>query len=168
MLGITPFGLLHTAISLVSLAIGLSYLFRRRDIRWESTLGKAYVLGAAASAGTGLFIFRHGGFSEAHALSVLTLLTLAAGVLIERRAARGGVWNALSTLAFSLTVFFHFIPGFNETLVRLPVGAPYISGPDDPKLKLLVGTTFVIFLAIAVLQWLRLRRAQPPAGPARA
>jgi uncharacterized membrane protein len=168
MLGITPFGLLHTVISVAALALGLSHLLRRRDIRWHAALGKAYVLGTAASAVTGLFIFRHGGFNEAHALSVITLLTLAAGVLIERRAAPGGIWNALSTMAFSLTVFFHFIPGFNETLVRLPVDAPYISGPEDPKLKTLVAITFAVFLVIAALQWLRLRRQRTQAMPAQA
>jgi uncharacterized membrane protein len=158
MLGITPFGLVHTAISLASLAIGLSFLFRRRDIRWQTGIGKAFVLGTAASALTGLFIFRHGGFNEAHALSLVTLITLAAAVLIELRSAPGSGWNHVSTMLYSLTVFFHFIPGFNETLVRLPVDAPYISGPDDPKLVVLLGITFAVFLVIAALQWRRLRR----------
>lgn len=158
MLGITPFGLFHTAISIVSLALGLSYLLRRRDIRWRTTLGKSYVAWTAASAVTGLFIFRHGGFNEAHALSIVTLLTLAVGIVAERGARPGSWRDCVAALAFSLTVFFHFIPGFNETLVRLPVDAPYITGPDDPKLKALVGGTFVIFLVIAALQLRRLRR----------
>lgn len=163
MLGITPFGLLHTVISLLALGIGLSFLLRRRDIRWRDPVGKAFVLGTAASALTGLFIFRHGGFNEAHGLSVLTLVTLAIGVLAERGAAAGTCRDAVATLAFSLSVFFHFIPGFNETLVRLPVDAPAISGPDDPKLLLLIGITFGIFLVIAALQLRRLRRRRVPA-----
>ncbi|MBB5208578.1 hypothetical protein [Chiayiivirga flava] len=158
MLGITAFGLFHTAISLMSLGLGLSYLVRRRDIRWNTGLGKAYVAWTAAAAITGLFIFRHGGFNEAHVLSIVTLLTLAAAIVAERGAAPGSWRDCFAALAFSLTVFFHFIPGFNETLVRLPVDAPYITGPDDPKLKTLVGGTFLVFLVIATLQLRRLRR----------
>jgi uncharacterized membrane protein len=158
MLGITPFGMVHTAISLLALAFGLSFLLRRRDIRWRDATGKVFVLGTAASALTGLFIFRHGGFNEAHALSLLTLATLVVGIVTERGAVAGSGRDALSTLAFSLAVFFHFIPGFNETLVRLPVDAPTITGPDDPKLMVLVGITFGVFLVIAGLQLRRLRR----------
>ncbi len=158
MLGITPFGMFHTVISLIALAIGLSFLARRRDIRWREPLGKAFALGTLASAITGLFIFRHGGFNEAHILSIVTILTLIFAVATERGAAPGSWRDALSTLAFSLAVFFHFIPGFNETLVRIPVAAPHITGPDDPKLKPLVGAAFLVFLIVAALQLRRLRR----------
>jgi uncharacterized membrane protein len=165
MLGITPFGMFHTIISVVSLALGLSYLVRRRDIRWRAPLGKSYVAFTAASAITGLFIFRHGGFNEAHVLSIVTLFTLAAAIVAERGAASGSWRDCFAALAFSLTVFFHFIPGFNETLVRVPIDAPYITGPDDPKLKTLVGITFLVFLAIASLQLRRLRRQRLAASP---
>ena len=37
-----------------------------------------------ASAVTGLFIFRHGGFNEAHALSIVTIVTLAAAIVAQR------------------------------------------------------------------------------------
>jgi uncharacterized membrane protein len=160
MLGISAFGLFHTAVSLVSLALGLSYLVRRRDIRWGTGLGKSYVAWTAAASITGLFIFRHGGFNEAHVLSIVTLLTLAAAIAAERDATPGSWRDCFAALAFSLTVFFHFIPGFNETLVRLPVDAPYITGPDDPKLGALVGGTFLVFLVIAALQLRRLRRTR--------
>lgn len=158
MLGISPFGLFHTVISLVSLGLGLSCLVRRRDIRWRERLGKSYVAWTVASAVTGLFIFRHGTFNEAHVLSIVTILTLLAGIVAERGATHGSWRDVGAVLAFSLTVFFHFIPGFNETLVRLPVDAPYITGPDDPKLKALVGGTFLVYLVVAVLQARRLRR----------
>lgn len=158
MLGITTFGMVHTVISLVSLGLGLFHLLSLRDIRWRTHAGKSYVAWTLASAVTGLFIFRHGGFNEAHALGIVTILTLGAAIVAERRAAPGSVRDGVAALALSLTVFFHFIPGFNETLVRVPTDAPYISGPDDPKLKVLVGGTFVIYLVIATLQWRRLRR----------
>lgn len=158
MLGITPFGLFHTAISLVSLGLGLYFLFARRDIRWRSGVGKWYVAWTVATCVTGLFIFRHGGFGPPHALSLLTIAALGVGIIAEREASPGSLRDCIAALAFSLTVFFHFIPGFNETLVRVPVGDPFIAGPDDPKLLALVGATFAVFLVIAALQVRRLRR----------
>lgn len=168
MLGITPFGLFHTAISLVSLFTGLYLLVRRREVAWAGPGGRLYVWATVATCVTGLFIFRHGGFNEAHALSILTLLVLGGAVWAERGAARGSLRQISAVLAFTLTVFFHFIPAYNETLVRVPVDAPYISGPDDPKLLPLVGGTFVVFLVVMVLQFLRLRRERNVAGIAAA
>ncbi|MNY80375.1 hypothetical protein D3C86_2213840 [compost metagenome] len=55
-------------------------------------------------------------------------------------------------------MFFHFIPGFNETLVRIPVGAPFIEGPRDPKLMALVGGTFIVFAIFGAVQARRLLR----------
>ena len=165
MFGITPFGMFHTVISLVSLGLGLFHLVQLRDIRWRTHLGKSYAAWTLASAVTGLFIVRHGGFNEAHALGIVTILAIGAAIVIERKAMPGSRRDAIAALVFSLTVFFHFIPGFNETLVRVPVGAPYITGPDDPKLKALVGGTFLVFLVIAALQLRRLRRQRVVAPP---
>jgi uncharacterized membrane protein len=158
MLGISPFGLFHTAISLVSLFSGLYLLLRFREIAWSRHGGRLYVWATVATCVTGLFIFRHGGFNEAHALSILTLLVLGGAAWAERGAVRGSLRHIAAVLGFTLTVFFHFIPAFNETLVRIPVDSPYISGPDDPKLLPLVGGTFAVFLGVMVLQFLRLRR----------
>lgn len=159
MLGITPFGMLHTLISLVSLFAGLYALARWKEIRWSRPSGKLFVPFTAASCITGLFIFRHGGFNEAHVLSIITLVVLAAAWFGERGAAVGSLRERAAVLAWTLVLFFHFIPGFNETLVRVPVGNPVISGPDDPFLQKLVGATFAVFLVIMALQWLRLRRS---------
>ena len=158
MLGITPFGLFHTAISLVSLFSGLYLLLRFREVAWSRPGGRLYVWATVATCVTGLFIFRHGGFNEAHALSILTLAVLGGSVWAERGAARGSLRHIAAALGFTLTVFFHFIPAYNETLVRVPVDSPYITGPDDPKLLPLVGGTFVVFLVVMGLQFVRLRR----------
>jgi hypothetical protein len=58
---------------------------------------------------------------------------------------------------YSLAFFFHFVPGTVETLTRLPVGAPYLANPDDPKAQPIIGAFFVLFLIGATLQVLRIR-----------
>ena len=57
-------------------------------------------------------------------------------------------------------MYFHFIPGFTETLTRVPIGAPLVSGPQDPLLQKLVGGTFLVFLVGMALQVRALRRGR--------
>lgn len=159
MSGITPFGLLHTAISLVSLLAGLYGLWRHGGIRYANRNGKIYVWGTVAACVTGFFIVRHGGFSQAHALGILTLVVLLFAWALDRRAADRGARRCIAALAYTATVFFHFIPGYNETLTRLPAGNPILSGPEDPALFALVGVTFLAFAVYGVLQARRLLRA---------
>lgn len=158
MLGITPFGLFHTAVSLVSLCAGLYALARHGDIRYARRGGRLYLWATVVTCGSGFFIVRHGGFSEAHALGIATLAVLAFAWAAERGAADHGLRRVVAALAYTLSVFFHFIPGYNETLVRLPVGAPLISGPRDPFLLLLVGITFGVFALFGAWQAWRLLR----------
>jgi uncharacterized membrane protein len=158
MLGITPFGLFHTAISLVSLFAGLYGLVRHGDIRYARRSGMLYVLATIVTCVTGFFIVRHGGFSEAHALGIATLIVLATAWIADRAASDRGVRRCVAALGYTLTMFFHFIPGYNETLTRIPVGAPLISGPRDPLLLALVGVTFAVFAVVGALQVRRLLR----------
>ncbi|CAN7254197.1 hypothetical protein LJR168_001107 [Pseudoxanthomonas sp. LjRoot168] len=160
MLGITPFGWFHTAISLVSLFGGLYALLRYHDIRYATPLGKTYTWFTVATCITSFFLMRTGKLSEAHGLTVLTLVVLGAAVLLGRGAVSGSWRHVAASLAFTLTVYFHFIPGFTETLTRVPVGAPLVSGPQDPLLQKLVGATLLVFLAGMALQVRALRKAR--------
>jgi hypothetical protein len=103
---------------------------------------------------------RTGKLSEAHGLTVLTLIVLAVAVLLGRNAVLGSWRHVAASLAFTLTVYFHFIPGFTETLTRVPIGAPLVSGPQDPLLQKLVGATFLVFLVGMILQVRALRRGR--------
>ncbi|WP_202843430.1 hypothetical protein [Luteimonas saliphila] len=160
MFGITPFGLLHTLISCVSLGAGLYGLWRYGELSYRNRNGKLYVWGTVAACVTGFFIVRHGGFSQAHALGILTLGVLLAAWVADRGAADRGLRRCFAALAYTATVFFHFIPGFNETLVRLPPSKPIISGPEDPLLFVLVGVVLAIFLVIGLIQAKRLLRTR--------
>jgi hypothetical protein len=79
--------------------------------------------------------------------TAISLIALAAGFVAR-------------TVGFSLALFLHFIPGTVETLVRLPMGAPYLSSPLDPKAQPILGFFFLLFLIGATLQVLRLRSAR--------
>ena len=159
MLNITSFGMFHTAIALIAVASGLIALSQHGEIGTRTRSGRLYVWLTAATAVTGLFIFRHGGFGPPHALAILTLLVLAIAHAAERSGS-AGLARYVAVLGYSLTLFFHLIPGLTETGTRIPVGQPAFTGPEDPTLKAIVGIGFLVYLAGATVQAMRIRRSR--------
>ena len=166
MLGLTTIGIIHTAISLVAVAAGVIALVRYKEISPRNTLGKTYVWSTVLTCLTGFFIFQHGGFGKPHMLGIVTLLVLALAWVAGSTKIFGRASRYIETVAYSLTFFFHMIPGFTETFTRLPVEAPVFSGPDDPTLQKVIGVVFLLFLVGATAQVLRLRRRGMGAIPA--
>jgi len=163
MLGLSPLGAAHTAISLVALAAGIAALLRSGAIAWNSGAGKVYVWATVLTCLTAFGIFNRGGFNEAHGLAVMTLIVI--GVAWAGAGGKFGARSgAVETVALSLTFYFHLIPGITETSLRLPLGAPLASSPQDPWLKATAGILFLGFLLVA---WLQVRRRRAlPAGAA--
>ncbi|MBP6901451.1 MAG: hypothetical protein KBC73_15250 [Burkholderiaceae bacterium] len=163
MFGLTSLGLIHTAIGLVALVAGAAALLRHGAISpRDGRAGQVYLGATLFTCLTGFGIFQHGGFGPPHALGLLTLLVLALAELAERRAPFGTASVYVSTVAYSLSFFLHFIPGTTETFTRLPQGAPLFTGPDDPALQKVVGTLFLVFVLGAGLQVRHLRAQRAP------
>ncbi|HLZ17565.1 MAG TPA: hypothetical protein VKQ08_11020 [Cyclobacteriaceae bacterium] len=154
--GLTPLGLFHTAISLVAVAAGAIALIRDGKITWDNFLGKAYVVTTVVVCLTGFGIFQHGGFGKPHALGVLTLAVLAV-IFAASRKHFGRYSPYLERVGYSMTFFFHIVPGITETATRLPVDGPLASSPDDPAIQKAVGICFILFLIGALLQLRKLR-----------
>lgn len=164
MFGLTTLGLIHTAISLVAVACGFWAMARDKQVVAHNTLGRTYLVSTALTAITGLFIFQHGGFGPPHVLSILTLLALAVGCVAAYGDSFGRWSRYVQAVSFSTTLFFHMIPGFTETLTRVPLGAPLFPNADAPGLKPIYGVVFVVWIVALVLQWRWLRR-QSGAAP---
>ena len=167
MFGLTTLGFIHTLISLVALAAGFAALVRDGAIASDNRLGQVYLWATVLTCLTGFGIFQHGGFGKPHALGVMTLLVLALAAVAERTALFGRAAIYVATLSYSLTVFFHFVPGVTETFTRVPAGAPLFSSPEDPALEKVVGAIFLLFLVGATLQVRRLRASRPAQGVTR-
>lgn len=157
MLGLTPLGTLHTAISLVAVAAGVMAFFRDREILVRSTLGKVYVVTTILTCLTGFGIFQHGGFGKPHVLGVITLLALLLAAVAGRWKLLGRASPYVETVSYSATFLFHLIPAITETSTRLPLGAPLLANAQAPELKMVTGVLFVLFFIGATLQVQRLR-----------
>lgn len=165
MFGLTPLGVIHTAISLVALAAGFLALLRDREISPGTLLGRTYVWTTVLTCISGFGIFEHGGFGKPHVLGLVTLLVLGLAALSSARQVFGKASPYVATIGYSATLFFHTIPGLTETFTRLPLGSPLFSSPEDPDLQKVVGAFFLLFVLGATLQARRLfnRPSQSPA-----
>ncbi len=156
-LQLSPFGLIHTIISLIAVAAGIAELARHRDIDPSRFWGTVYVAATVGACLTGFGIFRHGGFNQAHMLGVVTLLVLGLAALAGKTKVFGRASRKVEMLSYSITFLFHMIPTFTETLTRLPVGNPLVADRDGIAPKLAGGVFLVIYLGFAWYQLKRLR-----------
>jgi uncharacterized membrane protein len=159
MFGLTQLGIFHTLLGLIALIFGFWALVRYREILLTNRLGQIYLLTTLVTAVTSLGIFQHGGFGPPHGLAMLTLLALALGTLAATSQLFGRRSRAVQATAYSSTFLFHLIPGFTETLTRLPLEGPLVASQEDPIFQIIYGILFVLFLIGLTLQlrWLARR-----------
>lgn len=160
MFGLSTLGTIHTAIGLVAIVLGFWALARDREIQWNR-LGQAYLLLTLVTAATGLPIFRHGGFGPPHVLALLTFGALAVGTVAATTALFGAWSRVVRVVSFTSTFLFHAIPGFTESLIRLPAAKPFASSPEDPVMRPIYATLLALF---AIGLWWQLRRRKVTAS----
>jgi uncharacterized membrane protein len=157
MLGLTPLGIVHTAISLIAVAAGAIALIRDKEISPRNRVGQIYIITTILTCLTGFGIFQHGGFGKPHVLGIITLLVLAMAAVARYSTLFGRASTYVETVSYSATFFFHMIPGITETSTRLPLGAPLVANADAKELEVVAAVLFVLFLIGAMLQILRIR-----------
>ena len=147
---ITWFGWVHTIIAIVALCAGFYSLAVHKVITPEHRTGQVYLVCTFIAAVTALMIYKHGGFGPAHALAVLTLLALVAGFFVTKISVFSKIADYFQAFCFSGTLLFHMIPAITDGLLRLPVGAPILTEPDDPILK----RFYLLFVAMFVVGYI--------------
>lgn len=153
MFGLTSLGVFHTLISLLAVGAGAIALIRDRKITWDNSIGKFYVITTIIVCLTGFGIFQHGGFGKPHALGIITLLVFVVIYFASRPTRPFGKYTAaIITVCYSMTFFFHIIPGITESATRLPLDAPLAASPEDPRIQMAIGACFILFVIGATLQ----------------
>jgi uncharacterized membrane protein len=167
MFGLTTLGAVHTAISLGALGAGAVALLREQAITPADGLGKVYLWTTVLTCLTGFGIFQHGGLGPPHVLGLLTLLVLGVATIALKTAVFGRASKYIATVGYSVSFFFHLIPGATETFTRLPLGAPLFRNADDPNLQKVVGVLFVLLVLGSLWQIRRLRAKTVPVAAAK-
>jgi hypothetical protein len=128
----SPFGIFHTAISVLPVGLGLLAFVRDGKIDPKTRVGKWYLgtmlVGTVSSWG----FLPSKGFTPGQVLTLITLGLLAAGLFTLR-----GTWRKagyVQTISLSASYLMLMVFTTTETLTRVPVGEPFASGPNDPAL----------------------------------
>ena len=156
-MGLTNLGIVHTIISLLAVAAGIVAFARHRLIASTNRVGQAYILLTVLTCLTGFPIFQRGGFGPPHVLGVLTLAVLALAWLAESGRLFGRAARYVAVVAYSLTFFFHMIPGFAESLTRLPPSNPVFASQEAPGLAAIHAALLGLYAIGLVIQlrWLK-------------
>jgi uncharacterized membrane protein len=159
MLGLTPLGIVHTAVSMIAVVAGTIALSRDGAITPANLVGKAYIAATVITCLTGFGIFQHGGFGKPHVLGIVTLVVLAVAAVARLTRFYGRASRYVETISYSATFLFHLIPGITETSTRLPPGAPLVASADASSLQVASGVLFLAFL-VGVAWQVRSMRAK--------
>lgn len=163
--GLTSLGVIHTIISLIAVGAGLIALIRDGLITPRNMLGKVYIIATVIVCLTGFGIFQHGGFGKPHVLGIVTLIVLGVAAAAGYSKLFGRFSPYVETVSYSMTFFFHMIPGITETTTRLPLGKPLLPNADAPELQAAAGVFFLLFLIGAAVQVIKMRaRLRTAAG----
>ncbi len=161
MFGLTPLGIIHTLISLVAVATGAMLLTHNKRIAYGNPTGRIYVWTTIITCLTGFGIYQHGGFGKAHVLGIITLIVLGIAWWAETQNNSFGKRTPyIEVVAYSVTFFFHLVPGVTETATRLPLDAPLASSPEDANIQAAIGVCFLLFLIGATWQVLKMKRGK--------
>jgi uncharacterized membrane protein len=161
---LSDLGIVHTALALVALVSGAVTLIQNKEISLATKAGRLYLACTLLTAVTSYGIFAHGHPTPGHYVAALTILALAVGYAAAR-GAFGKASRSVQAASWSLTVLFHLIPGFTETLTRLPPSAPLVSSPEAPIFQVIYPALLLAYLVGVFLQIRYLRKAPAPAAP---
>ncbi|WP_374079349.1 hypothetical protein [Bdellovibrio bacteriovorus] len=154
-LNLSTLGSIHTLISLIAIASGLVDLFRSGKINPTSQMGKLYFLTTIITCFTSFGLSKLGGFNPGHAVAILVLVCLVVGWFTGKKQIKFG--KEIQTLALSFSFFLSLVPATIEVLTRLPIGAPWATGPQDPLVGGIISFWFVLFLGGSFLQLRKIR-----------
>lgn len=152
------FTILHTVISLLPVGFGLASYLKHKAIDPKTRLGRWYIGTMLAGTLSGFGFILTLGFSPGQVLGLLTLGLVALGTLTLKGKWRPGGYTQTIALSASYLLLWVFLT--TETLVRVPVGRPFATGPTDPSLLPVRLGLLSVFLAGVTYQVLRIRRSR--------
>jgi len=159
-MGLSTVGYVHTVFGLIAVVLAFYMLIRNRKIDPKSSAGIAYFVAVTVSC---VLVFalppKAPGFNPVpgYILTLLTLISLFLGFFIRFSKLRAGRY--IETLGLSGSLFFSMVPAVNETLTRLPAGAPLASSPQDPLVLKSLSVLAVLFFALCVAQVINIKKS---------
>jgi uncharacterized membrane protein len=150
---ISSFGAAHVAAALAALAFGMMVLVMRKGTQLHRAVGMGYAMAMVAVNGTALTIYRlTGHFGSFHALAMLSLATVIAGVAAVVLRPRN--WLAKHYRTMSISYLGLLAATTAEIAIRVP--ALHV---NSPARGITIGiATAIVFSAVGFIIAPRLQR----------
>ena len=151
----TPFTLLHVAISLVAILSGLVVLFGLLAGKQLNGWTVVFLTTTVATSVTGFFYFPFRGFTPAQGVGILSMVLLS--LAIYSRSVRGlsGIWRGVyvitSVAALYLNVFVLIIQAFQ----KIPVLKALAPTQSEPPFAVVQGFFLLLFIVLGSVATIR-------------
>lgn len=158
-MALTGLGIFHTIIGIAAIVAAIVSFVRFGKINLTQLSGKIYFYTTTITALTALGISKHGGFNAGHVFSVfIFILVVVAFWLSVKRSARIKA-RYVENFLLSFSFFLSLVPTVNETFTRVPLEHPLAKSPTDPLIAKTLLVLLIAFIAGAVYQYIKQRRA---------
>jgi uncharacterized membrane protein len=146
--GLLVFTLLHTAISLIAIALGAVVVRQLLGARIDRNRTNWFLIFAAATSVTGYF-FPFAGVTPAQIVGVIALLTLAA-ILIAVRRGRLGAWRLIYAAGIVASLYLLVFVLVVQTFKHVPLLTPLAPTQSELPFQIVQLVVLVVFLALGV------------------
>lgn len=157
-MGLSNLGIFHTVVGIIAIIAALASYLKYGRINLAGKSGSTYFYGTVITSLTALGLSKHGGFNPGHILSLLVLVLVIGAFFLHKRKAESNRARYFENFFLSFSFFLSMVPTVNETLTRVPVGAPLASGPTDPLIGKTLLVILLLFIAGSVYQYVQQRK----------
>jgi len=153
---LSTLGVFHTIATIIAIYVAIEGIIVEGRINLKSRSGKSYfILTSFGCLSTIWLVARNGLYGPGHFLSLLIMILLVLALVLEKQIERFVLFQAI---ALTTTLLFSLIPAVMETLTRLPLHAPFATGPDDTIVKTSLAILFLSFLGTLFWQVQKFKR----------
>ena len=152
-MGMSPLGQFHFATALVALASGAWVLSRRKGTRMHRRVGWLYAASMLMMNVSALSLYRlTGTFGPFHVAALISLATLAAGIIAARRRHRGGrAWLERHYFLMAYSYLGLVAAAVAETATRWPAIQDVAGGPTAAFWTAVVIASVAVFAVGGVM-----------------
>lgn len=158
-MGLTGLGIFHTIIGVAAIVAAIISFVRFGKIDLTQLSGKIYFYTTSVTALTALGISKHGGFNPGHIFSLFIFILVVVAFWLSVKRRNNNKARNIENFLLSFSFFLSLIPTVNETFTRVPLGHPLAKSPTDPIIGQTLLVLLITFIAGAIYQYVKQRRA---------
>jgi hypothetical protein len=146
--GLLILTLVHTAISVIGVVLGIGVVRQLLAARVDPTWTKWFLVFAIATSVTGYF-FPFAGVTPAQIVGAVALVILAA-VLVAMKNGRVGAWRWVYAIGMVVSTYLLVFVGVVQGFKHVPFLTPLAPTGSEPPFQIAQLVVLVLFVALAI------------------